>query len=116
MRPARTWDWLRTLRYNELFNDPDPSSPCQFCLDCIIATLGYDFQEAQVPDPHRAKAPDEDLAINPVPIADQIAWPLLPAISLHQLATYPFGAGMRGRCQTQDFAAAMFQNQQSIRS
>jgi hypothetical protein len=31
--------------------------------------------------------------------------PLLPAISLHQLATYPFCAGMGGRCETQDFAA-----------
>jgi hypothetical protein len=28
--------------------DPDPSSPRQFCPDCIIATPGYDFQEGQV--------------------------------------------------------------------
>ena len=63
---------------------------------------------------HRTNAPNENLAINPVPIADQIAWPLLPTISLHQLATYPFRTGMRGRCQTQDFAAPMLQNQQPI--
>src|SRR5215469_525119 len=59
---------------------------------------------------HRTKASDKDLAINAVPIADEIAWPLLPAISLHQLATYPFRTGMRGRRETQDFAAPMLQN------
>ncbi len=67
-----------------------------------------------IPNTHRTKAPDKDLAINAVPIADEIAWPLLPAISLHQLATYPFRAGMRGRCKTQDLAAPMLQNQQPI--
>jgi hypothetical protein len=50
MRPARTWDWPRTRRYDELFNDPDPSSPRQFCPDYIIATPGYDFQEGQGAD------------------------------------------------------------------
>jgi hypothetical protein len=46
--PARTWDWPRTRRYDDLSNDPDPSSPRQFCPDYIIATPGYDFQEGQV--------------------------------------------------------------------
>jgi hypothetical protein len=45
MRPARTWDWPRMHRYDDLSNDPDPSSPRQFCPDYIIATPGYDFQE-----------------------------------------------------------------------
>jgi hypothetical protein len=44
---ARTWDWPRTRRYDDLSNDPDPSSPRQFCPDYIIATPGYDFQEGQ---------------------------------------------------------------------
>jgi transposase InsO family protein len=47
MRPARTWDWPRMHRYDDLSNDPDPSSPRQFCPDYIIATPGYDFQEGQ---------------------------------------------------------------------
>jgi hypothetical protein len=47
MRPARTWDWPRTRRYDELSNDPDRSSPGQFYPDYIIATPGYDFQEGQ---------------------------------------------------------------------
>jgi hypothetical protein len=71
-------------------------------------------RDRPIPNTHCSKAPDEDLAINAVPIADEIAWPLFPAISLHQLATYPFRAGMRGRCKTQDFAASMLQNQQPI--
>ena len=58
-----------------------------------------------IPNAHRTKAPGEDLAINAVPIANEIAWPLFPAISLRQLVTYPFRAGMRGRRKTQDFAA-----------
>jgi hypothetical protein len=64
-----------------------------------------------IPNTHRTKTPNENLAINAIPIADQIAWPFFPAISLHQLPTYPFRTGMRGRCQTQDFAAPMLQNQ-----
>jgi hypothetical protein len=71
-------------------------------------------RDRPIPNAHRTKAPDKDLAINAVPIADEIAWPLFPAISLHQLATYPFRAGMRGRRKTQDFAAPMLQNQQPI--
>jgi hypothetical protein len=67
-----------------------------------------------IPNTHRTKTPNENLAINAIPIADEIAWPLLPAVSLHQLPTYPFRTGMRGRCQTQDFAAPMLQNQQPI--
>src|SRR3974390_1278724 len=58
-----------------------------------------------IPNAHRTKTPDKDLAINAVPIANEIAWPLLPAVRLRQLATYPFRAGMRGRRKTQDFAA-----------
>jgi hypothetical protein len=35
------------LRFVNNFNEPDPSSRRQFCLDYIIATPGYDFQEGQ---------------------------------------------------------------------
>src|SRR5258708_33061604 len=34
-------------RYDELFNDTGPSSPRQFCPDCIITTRGSDFWERQ---------------------------------------------------------------------
>ena len=45
---ARTWDWPRTRRYGDLSNDPDPSSPRQFCPGCLIATREYDFREGHL--------------------------------------------------------------------
>lgn len=60
-----------------------------------------------IPNAHRPKMPDEDIAVDSVPIANEIAWPLLPAISLRQLATYPFRAWMHGCPNPQDFTAAM---------
>ena len=42
-----------------------------------------------------ARTPGEDLAVGAVPIAHEITGPLLPAISLRQLLTYPFRTGMR---------------------
>src|SRR5665647_3101951 len=59
---------------------------------------------------HRPKTPDKDIAVDAVPIADEIAWPLLPAVSLRQLATYPFGTRMRGYPKPQDFTAAMLKD------
>lgn len=67
-----------------------------------------------IPNAHRPEASDEDLAVDAVPIANEIAWPLLPAISLRQLATYPFGAWMRGCPKPQDLTAAMLKDQQPI--
>ena len=67
-----------------------------------------------IPDAHYPKTPDEDIAVDAVPIANEIAWPLLPAISLRQLATYPFGAWMRGCPKPKDFTAAMLKDEQSI--
>src|SRR5262249_29445582 len=79
-----------------------------------IAILPWRLRRGwSIPNAHRPKAPDEDLAVDTVPIAHEIAWPLLPAICLRQLATYPFRTGMRGRSKTQDFAAVL-QNQQPI--
>ena len=67
-----------------------------------------------VPNAHRPKTPDENLAVDAVPIANEIAWPLLPPTSLRQLATHPFGAWMRGCPKPQDFTAAMLKDQQPI--
>jgi len=48
MKAAHILAWSKTHRYLERCNDPEPLSRCQFCPDCIIVTLGYDFQEGQV--------------------------------------------------------------------
>jgi hypothetical protein len=47
-KPVRTWDWPRTRRDDALSNDAEGSSPRQFCVDCIITTPGYDFQEGHL--------------------------------------------------------------------
>jgi len=43
---------------------------------------------------HCPETPDEDVTVDTIPIANEIAWPQFPAINLHQLPTYPFGAWM----------------------
>jgi hypothetical protein len=67
-----------------------------------------------IPNAHRPKTPDKDIAVAIVPIANEVAWPLLPATSLRQLATYPFGAWMRGCPKPQDFTAAVLTDQQPV--
>ena len=64
-----------------------------------------------IPNAHRPKTSDEDVAVDAVPIANEIAWPLLPAVSLRQLATYPFGGWMRSCPKPQDFTAAMLKDE-----
>src|ERR1035437_10281935 len=64
-----------------------------------------------IPNGHRPKMPYEDVAVDAVPIANEIAWPLLPATSLRQLATYPFGAWMHSCSKPQDFTAAMLKDE-----
>ena len=36
-----------------------------------------------IPNAHCPETSDEDLTVDIIPIANEIAWPLLPAISLH---------------------------------
>ncbi len=50
-----------------------------------------------IPNTHCPEAAAEDRAVYTIAIADEITGSLLPAISLCQLASYPFRAGMR-RC------------------
>ena len=52
MRRARTWGWARMRRYDDPYNDLEPSSPHQSCPDCIIAMRGYDFREGHLLCPH----------------------------------------------------------------
>jgi len=47
MKAAHILAWSKTHRYLERCNDPEPLPRGQFCPDCIIVTLGYDFQEGQ---------------------------------------------------------------------
>src|SRR5258707_7552107 len=67
-----------------------------------------------IPYAHCAKPPDDDISIDAIPIANDISWRLLPAVSLGQLAREPMGAPARGHTQPHKLAAGMLQDQKSI--
>ena len=67
-----------------------------------------------VPNAHRANATDKDIAIDTIPIANDILRRLLPAVCLGELTRNPLGARMRGHAQLQNLAAGMPQDQKSI--
>jgi hypothetical protein len=67
-----------------------------------------------IPYARRAQATDEDLAIDTIPIANNISRRLLPAARLSELTGNPLGARMRGYAQPQKLTARMPQNQKSI--
>src|SRR3982074_3394241 len=52
-----------------------------------------------VPNAHRANATDKDIAIDTIPIANDILRRLLPAVGLGELTRNPLGARMRGHAQ-----------------
>src|SRR5260370_17517357 len=45
-----------------------------------------------IPYAHCAKPPDDDISIDAIPIANDISWPPLPAVSLGQLPRNPMAA------------------------
>ena len=76
-----------------------------------IAILPWrSWRSWSLPNAHRPKTPNEDIAVDAVPIANEIAWSPSPTISLSQLAAYPFGAWMRGCTKPQDFTAAILKD------
>ena len=67
-----------------------------------------------VPNAHRANPTDKDIAIDTIPIANDILRRLLPAVCLGELTRNPLGARMRGHAQPQNLTAGMPQDQKSI--
>ncbi len=67
-----------------------------------------------VPNAHRANATDKDIAIDTIPIANDILRRLLPAVCLGELTRNPLAARMRGHAQPQNLTAGMPQDQKSI--
>src|SRR5712672_2560656 len=55
-----------------------------------------------VPNAHGANATDKDIAIDTIPIANDILQRLLPAVCLGELTRNPLGARMRGYAQPQN--------------
>src|SRR5215831_17223533 len=66
-----------------------------------------------IPYTHCSKPLDDDIAIDAIPIADDVSWRLLPAVSFGQLTGNPMGARACGHTQPQKLAAGVLQNQKS---
>src|SRR3979411_3339984 len=66
-----------------------------------------------VPNAHRANATDKDIAIDTIPIANDMRR-LLPAVCIGELSRNPLGPRMRGHAQPQNLTAGMPPNQKSI--
>src|SRR3979490_148434 len=60
-----------------------------------------------VPNAHRANATDKDIAIDTIPIANDILRRLLPAVCPGELTRNPLGARMRGHAPPQNLTAGM---------
>src|SRR6476660_3280199 len=69
-----------------------------------------------VPNAHRANPTDKDIAIDTIPIANDILRRLLPAVCLGELTRNPLGARMRGHAQPQNLTAGMPQDQNPYNS
>src|SRR6266481_3610045 len=67
-----------------------------------------------VANAHRSKPSDEDIAIGPVPVADQIAGNLFPAACFRDLICNPFCGRMRCDAEPYDLSSAVPHDQQSI--
>ena len=58
-----------------------------------------------VPNAHRANATDKGIAIDTIPIANNILRRLLPAVCFGELTRNPLGVRMRGHAQPQNLTA-----------
>jgi len=67
-----------------------------------------------IPYTHCSKPLDDDIAIDAIPIANDILRRLLPAVRFGQLTGNPMGARTCGYAQPQKLAPGMLQDQKSI--
>src|SRR3981081_4198554 len=67
-----------------------------------------------IPYAHRSETAEKDIAIDAIPVANNISRRLLPPVCLGQLPGNPFGARMRGYTQPQKLTAAVSQDQKPV--
>src|SRR6266481_120921 len=72
------------------------------------------WQRWSVANAHRSKSSDEDVAIGPIAIADQIVGNSFPAESFRNLICNPFCGRMRCDAEPYDLSSAVPHDQQSI--
>ena len=74
-----------------------------------IALSQYPFCHARrgwpIPNAHRPKAADEDVAVDGVAVTNDVSRRYFPTIGLGELLRNPFGRWVRGHSQPQDLAA-----------
>jgi hypothetical protein len=80
---------------------------------CISVLPWRPRRNRPVPYAHCSKPLDDDIAIDAIPIADDVSWRLLPAVSFGQLTGNPMGARAYGHTQPQKLAAGMLQDRKS---
>src|SRR5271156_4235267 len=67
-----------------------------------------------IPNAHRPKSPDDNIAIRAISGTNDVSRRFLPAKCFGELTSDPFGTRMCGRSNPQDFATTMVQNQESV--
>src|SRR5450432_4305173 len=67
-----------------------------------------------VTNAHRSKSSDEDFAIGPIPVTDQIAGSLFPTACFRDLICDPFCSGVICDAKPQNLSSAVPHDQQSI--
>jgi hypothetical protein len=72
------------------------------------------WRDRPIPYTHCSKPLDDDIAIDAIPIANDMSWRLLPAVGFGQLTGNPMGARACGHAQPQKLATGMLQDQKSI--
>jgi hypothetical protein len=65
-----------------------------------------------IPNAHRPKSPDDNIAICAISITNDISRRLIPAKSFGELTSDPFGTRMRGHSKPENFATTMVQDQE----
>src|SRR4030081_2130534 len=71
---------------------------------------GRSWCDRPIPYAHRSETAQKDIAIDAIPVANNISRRLLPPVCLGQLTGNPFGARMRGQPQPQELSAPFSQD------
>src|SRR3984893_10294709 len=67
-----------------------------------------------IPNAHRPKAADEDVAVGRVAVTNDVSRRYFPTMGLGELVRNPFSRRVRGHSQPQDLAAIVMQYQQPV--
>ncbi len=67
-----------------------------------------------IPNAHRPKSPDDNIAICAIPVTNDISRGFLPAEGFGELTSDPFGIRMCSCPNPQDFTTTVVQNQEPV--